>query len=83
MNPNLTANFRAERELQAKIQQQQLASIREKLVAAKPQLGQAIDLIHSLGLAKSHFELYSNLADAYFHCEEAISQIDNHPQPDQ
>ena len=82
MNPNLTANLRAERELRAKVEQQQLAEIRQKLTAAQPHLAQAIDLIHSLGLAGSHFELYSNLADAHFHCNEAIYEIDQHPAPD-
>jgi hypothetical protein len=73
MNPNLTANLRAERELK-------LSLIREKLTAAKPHLAEAIDLIHSLDLAQSHFDLYSHVADAYFHCNEAISE---HPQSDQ
>ncbi|HEY9830877.1 MAG TPA: hypothetical protein V6D26_09870 [Stenomitos sp.] len=76
MNPNLTANLRADRELK-------LAMIREKLIAAQPQLEEAINLIHSLGLAQSHFEIYSNLSDAHFYCGEAIYQIDYHPQPDQ
>jgi hypothetical protein len=76
MNPNLTANLRAERELK-------LSLVREKLAAAQPHLAEAINLIHSLGLAESHFELYSHLADAHFHCGEAIAEIDNHPQPDQ
>jgi hypothetical protein len=76
MNPLLTANLKADRELK-------LAIVREKLIAAQPQLAEAINLIHSLGLAQSHFEIYSNLSDAHFHCGEAIYQIDNHPQPDQ
>lgn len=83
MNPNLTANLRADRELRAKVQQEQLASIREKLKAAQPHLVDAIDLIHSLGLAGSHGEIYSDVADAHFYCGEAISKIDEHPQPDQ
>jgi hypothetical protein len=76
MNPNLTANLRADRELK-------LALVREKLAAAQPQLVEAINLIHSLGLAQSHGEIYSHVADAHFYCGEAISEIDQHPHPDQ
>lgn len=76
MNPNLTANLKADRELK-------LALVREKLAAAQPQLAEAINLIHSLGLAQSHGEIYSHVADAHFYCGEAISEIDQHPHPDQ
>ena len=82
MNPNLTSNFRAERSLTAEIHTQELAKIREKLATAQSHLAEAIDLIHSLGLAQSHFELESNIADAHFHCGEAVHEIDHHPQPD-
>lgn len=82
MNPNLTANLRALSELRADIRTQELAAIREKLATAQSHLAEAIDLIHSLGLAQSHFELYSNIADAHFHCGEAVHEIDDHPQPD-
>lgn len=83
MNPNLTANLRAERELKAQVQKEQLATIREKLAAAQPHFAEAINLIHSLGLTQSHGEIYSDVADAHFHCNEAIYKIDQHPQPDQ
>jgi hypothetical protein len=76
MNPNLTANLRADRALK-------LSLIRDKLATAQPYLTEAIDLIHSLGLAQSYSELYSNIADAHFHCGEAISQIEQHPEPNQ
>ncbi len=76
MNPLLTANLRADSELK-------LAIVREKLVAAQPQLTEAINLIHSLGLAASHGEMYSHVSDALHYCTEAISEIDQHPQPDQ
>ncbi len=82
MNPNLTADLKADRELKADIHKQELAKIREKLATAQSHLAEAINLIHSLGLARSHFELYSNIADAHFHCGEAVHEIDNHPQPD-
>lgn len=76
MNPNLTANLRAEAQLK-------LAIVREKLAAAQPQLTEAVNLIHSLGLAASHGEMYSHVADALHYCGEAISEIDQHPQPEQ
>lgn len=76
MNPNLTANLRADRELKLKI-------IREKLVAAQPHLVEAINLIHHNNLAPFFGEIYSDIADAHFYCGEAISKIDEHPQPDQ
>ena len=76
MNPNLTANLRADRELK-------LAMIREKLAAAQPHLAEAINLIHHNNLAPLFSEIYSDVADAHFYCGEAIEKIDEHPQPDQ
>lgn len=76
MNPLLTANLKADRELK-------LALIREKLVAAQPHLTEAINLIHSFNLAPLFGEIYSHVADAHFYCGEAISEIDQHPQSDQ
>lgn len=83
MNPHLTANLRADRELRAQVQQEQLAEIRQKLAAAQPLLAAAIDLIHHNNLAPLFSEIYSDIADAYFHCNEAIEKIDEHPQSDQ
>jgi hypothetical protein len=76
MNPLLTANLRADRELK-------LALIREKLAAAQPQLAEAFNLIHNSDLAVEFEEIYSHIADAHFYCGEAIYHIDDHPQPDQ
>lgn len=80
MNPNLTANLRAERELKAKIQQQQLAAVREKLAAAQQLLADADELMSKI--PGSFFEIDSAIADALYHCGEAIHQIDHHPQSD-
>ncbi|HEY9603005.1 MAG TPA: hypothetical protein V6C85_15425 [Allocoleopsis sp.] len=80
MNPNLTANFRAERSLEAKIQQQQLAAVREKLAAAQQLLVSADELMSRI--PGSFSEIDSAIADALYHCGEAIHQIDYHPQPD-
>ena len=76
MNPNLTANLRADRELK-------LALIREKLAAAQLQLTEAVNLIHHHNLAPLFSEIYSDIADAHFYCAEAIEKIDQQPQPDQ
>ena len=76
MNPNLTANLRADRELK-------LALIREKLAAAQPHLIEAINLIHNNNLAPLFGEIYSDIADAHFYCAEAINKIDQNPEPDQ
>jgi hypothetical protein len=76
MNPFLTANLKADRELK-------LAIVREKLAAAQPLLTEALNLIHYTDLAIMHGEIYSDIADAHFHCGEAIYKIDHHSQPDQ
>ena len=76
MNPLLTANLRADRELK-------LALVREKLAAAQSRLAEAVDLIHHNNLAPLFKEIYSDVADAHFYCAEAIDKIDEHPQPDQ
>ncbi len=76
MNPNLTANLRADRELK-------LALIQEALKKAQPHLIEALNLIHHSNLAPLFGEIYSHVADAHFYCGEAISEIDQHPQPDQ
>ena len=80
MNPNLTANLRAERSLKAEVQQQQLAAVREKLAAAQQLLVSADELMSRI--PGSFFEIDSAIADALHHCGEAIHQIEHHPQPD-
>ena len=85
MNPNLTANLRADANgcSQSDHRELKLALVREKLAAAHPQLAEAINLIHFFNLAPLFGEIYSHVADAHFYCGEAISEIDHHPQPDQ
>jgi hypothetical protein len=80
MNPHLTANFRAECELKAEVQQQQLAAVREKLAVAQQLLVSADELMSRI--PGSFSEIDSAIADALYHCGEAIHQIDHHPQPD-
>lgn len=80
MNPNLTANLRADRELRAEIQQQELAAVREKLASAQQLLADADELMSKI--KGSYFEINSAIADSLYHCSEAIHQIDHHPQPD-
>ena len=80
MNPNLTASFRAERELRADIQMQQLAAIREKLALAQPLLVEASELMSQID--GGYFEINAAIADSLYHCSDAIYAIDHHPQPD-
>jgi hypothetical protein len=81
MNPNLTANFRAERELRAEIHSQQLAAIREKLALAQPLLVEASELMSQID--SSYLEINAAIADSLYHCCEAIHAIDHDPQPDE
>jgi hypothetical protein len=46
-------------------------------------LTEALNLIYYTDLAIMHGEIYSDIADAHFHCGEAIHKIDNHLKPDQ
>jgi hypothetical protein len=80
VNPNLTANLLADRELRAEIHAQQLAAVREKLASAQQLLVDAGELMSKID--GSFFEIDSAIADALYHCGEAIHQIDHHPQPD-
>jgi hypothetical protein len=80
MNPNLTANLRALSELKTDIRKQQLAVVREKLVAAQQLLADADELMSKID--GSFFEIDSALNDALHYCGEAICQIDDHPQSD-
>lgn len=80
MNPNLTANLRAERELKADVLKQQLSEVRKRVAAAQKLLVEADELMSRI--QGSFFEIDSAIADGLYHCKEAINQIDNHPQPD-
>lgn len=82
MNPFLTASLRAERELQAKIDQQQLEAIQKELAAAQPLIAKAIDLIHERNLARGYSELYSDIADMHFSCAEALEKLAEQLQTD-
>lgn len=80
MNPNLTANLRADRELKAEVHKQELAAVREKFAAAQQLLVSADELMSRI--PGSFFEIDSAIADALYHCNEGINQIDDHPQSD-
>jgi len=81
MNPNLTANLRAERELKAEIQRQALNEVGESLKTAISWLENAHCLCNSNSLDKSHSELYAAICDALTACKEGLDHIDD--QPDQ
>lgn len=75
MNPFLTANLQAERELKAQIERQQLDEIRKEIEAAQPHIAKAIDLIHAKNLARGYSEIYSDVADCHFYCAEALDKL--------
>lgn len=79
MNPNLTANLRADRELRVQVQQQQLAEIQEQLEEALPELQSAYDLAEKAGIKESNYELLQALGDALTACTEALERINDAP----
>ncbi len=74
MNPNLTANLRADRELKLKL-------IREALKKAQPYLLEANELMGKV--LTNHAQIASHIADTLHYCNKAIHEIDQNPQPDQ
>lgn len=79
MNPHLTANLRADRELRVQVQQQQLAEIQEQLEEALPELQSAYDLAEKAGIKESNYELLQALGDALTACTEALERINDQP----
>jgi hypothetical protein len=79
MNPNLTANLRADRELRAKVEQQALTEVSENLKTALSWLENAHCLMNSNHLDKSHAQLYTAICDAVTACKEGLDHIDDQP----
>lgn len=75
MNPLLTANLRAEAELRAEIQQEQLAQIAEDLDTALRALKWTKSMADTAKLNETHNTLYTAICDAYTNVQEAIAHI--------
>ncbi len=76
MNPNLTANLRAERELRAKILKGELE---QNLKKALPHLQTAYDAAVKAGLRESDYELLATIGDALTACTEALERLNDVP----
>jgi DNA repair ATPase RecN len=79
MNPLLTANFRAERELQQEIEKQNLSEIGESLRSALPWLENAYCLMNSNRLDTKYSDLYTAICDAMTATQEACSSLEDEP----
>lgn len=79
MNPFLTANLRADRELRAEIHKQELKSIQGQLQEALPLLKSAYDKGEKAGLKEVNYELLQALGDALTACTDALERIDDVP----
>lgn len=73
MNPNLTANLRAEAELKAQVQQEQLEQIASDIDRAIKALKWA-KLTADQGIKDTHPALYKALCDAQKACSDASQQ---------
>ena len=79
MNPFLTANLRADRELRASIHKQELKAIQGQLESALPFLQKAYETGEKAGLEQVNYELLQALGDALTACNEAIERCDDVP----
>jgi hypothetical protein len=79
MNPKLTANLRAERELRAEVQQQQLEEISSDLDRALKALKWAKQMADIAKLPESHSSCYTALSDALANTQEAIERLNDAP----
>jgi DNA repair ATPase RecN len=79
MNPLLTANFRADRELQQEIEKQNLAEVGESLKSALPWLENAYCLMNSNRLDTKFSELYTAICDAMTAAQEACNSLEDEP----
>jgi len=79
MNPLLTANFRADRELHQDIEKQNLNEVGESLKSALPWLEQAYRLMNANRLDAKYSSLYVAICDAMTAVQEASSSLDDSP----
>jgi hypothetical protein len=79
MNPNLTASLRAEAELKAEIQQEQLKEIAEDLDTALRALKWAKSIAEMAKLNETHNTLYTAICNAFNSTQQAINYISDEP----
>jgi hypothetical protein len=79
MNPNLTANLRAEAELKAEIQQEQLTQIAEDLDTALRALKWGKFMAEMAKLNETQNPLYSAICAAFNSTQQAINYISDEP----
>jgi hypothetical protein len=79
MNPNLTANLRADRELRAEIRAEQLKQISQDLERALKALKWAKKEADTAKLSKSHSTSYTGICDGLSNIQEAIDRLNDTP----
>ena len=79
MNPNLTASLRAEAELKAEIQQEQLTQIAEDLDTALRALKWGKFMAEMAKLNETHSAFYTAICAAFNSTQQAINYINNEP----
>ena len=79
MNPNLTANLRADRELRAQVLQEIKVEIQKQLEIAL-QIHQGVyEAAEKAGFRESNYECLQALGDAVTACTEALERINDQP----
>jgi hypothetical protein len=79
MNPNLTANLRADRELRAEIREEQLEQISQDLERALKALKWAKKEADTAKLSETHSASYTAICDALTNTQEAIDRLNDTP----
>lgn len=79
MNPNLTANLRGQRELQAEIRSQQLEQLASDLERASKALNWAKKMAEQAKLNETNSASYTGICDAITNTQEAIDRLNDAP----
>jgi hypothetical protein len=79
MNPLLTANFQADRELNQDIEKQNLNKVGESLRSALPWLEQAYCLMNANKLDTKYSRLYTAICDSMTAAQQACSSLEDEP----
>jgi hypothetical protein len=79
MNPNLTANLKAEAELKAEIHQEQLEQIASDLDTALRALKWGKFMAEMAKLNETHSAFYTAICNAFNSTQQAINYINDEP----